>query len=420
MFSCTTNNGTKANGTQIAWLKVSHLPWYGLSKTLTKKSKSLKQNKISIFKDIHKQYLTVTKSTSNGAPELPALSNPKLSGFTDNANNGQIVNYPSTSETARTILSLCQEATISLTVAKARSGNTNGEASSKHPLSAPVHYFVGKDSEIFVNMPPNIQNLLNFSSDNYYSINNAEEKDNRNRDKNNIDSFSKNDTISDDQASSQPTSSSVLCCLTLRPSKWPARHLGSISITGLIETEPSTDVFDEIDGFGNTGMVNHKVNRSLTLHSGARVVRDVSAKIGQFTGRLEDSFKFKPLKCHFFSELDKRFPVVEINADEFLHSTPDILRHSFDDLAPLWNKDHPEDLAIVVAHFLGLPSHEVEFAEVVWVDRLGVFVYAEVLGRPKGILRVPFYRPVLSVRDARAVMTMTAQVAWEALNKYVI
>lgn len=41
------------------------------------------------------------------------------------------------------------------------------------------------------------------------------------------------------------------------------------------------------------------------------------------------------------------------------------------------------------------------YAELLWVDRLGMYVRAEVFGRSATVVRVPFYRPVLDERDAR-------------------
>jgi hypothetical protein len=57
------------------------------------------------------------------------------------------------------------------------------------------------------------------------------------------------------------------------------------------------------------------------------------------------------------------------------------------------------------------------YAELLWVDRLGLYIRAELLEQPPSVVRVPFYRPVLDERDARSVMTMAAQLAWEQVRK---
>jgi hypothetical protein len=58
------------------------------------------------------------------------------------------------------------------------------------------------------------------------------------------------------------------------------------------------------------------------------------------------------------------------------------------------------------------------YAELLWLDRLGMYIRSEVAGRGPEVVRVPFYRPVLDERDARSVITMAAQIAWEAERSY--
>lgn len=58
---------------------------------------------------------------------------------------------------------------------------------------------------------------------------------------------------------------------------------------------------------------------------------------------------------------------------------------------------------------------QMSYAELLWVDRLGMYVRIEMSDgsiEPQ-VVRVPFYRPVLDERDARSVITMAAQIAWE-------
>lgn len=64
-------------------------------------------------------------------------------------------------------------------------------------------------------------------------------------------------------------------------------------------------------------------------------------------------------------------------------------------------------------HFL-----QMSYAELLWVDYLGMYIRAEVDGGEPQVVRVPFYRPVLDERDARSVITMAAQIAWERERAY--
>lgn len=65
-----------------------------------------------------------------------------------------------------------------------------------------------------------------------------------------------------------------------------------------------------------------------------------------------------------------------------------------------------------------VPVLQMLYAELLWVDRLGLYVRAEVLGRHPAVVRVPFYRSVLDERDARSVVTMASHISWEADKKY--
>jgi hypothetical protein len=53
------------------------------------------------------------------------------------------------------------------------------------------------------------------------------------------------------------------------------------------------------------------------------------------------------------------------------------------------------------------------YAELLWIDRLGIYVRSEALGRSPAVVRVPFYRPVLDERDARSVLTMGSHITWD-------
>ena len=60
------------------------------------------------------------------------------------------------------------------------------------------------------------------------------------------------------------------------------------------------------------------------------------------------------------------------------------------------------------------------YAELVWVDRLGMYVRTEADSESPSstVVRVPFFRPVVDVRDVRSVITMAAQLAWEGDRPY--
>ena len=156
-----------------------------------------------------------------------------------------------------------------------------------------------------------------------------------------------------------------------------------------------------------------------------------------------------------------------VSGDDYRAAEPDTLRRSAEDLINVWNSDRAEDIYRIVAGHLGVPLVEVRsggwllrgmgmcsgashkpasrspqeetaantcarivyftlprafqmaYAELLWLDRLGMYIRSEVAGGQHQVVRVPFYRPVLDERDARSVITMAAQLAWESERSYV-
>uniref|UniRef100_A0A7S0RU71 DUF2470 domain-containing protein n=1 Tax=Chlamydomonas leiostraca TaxID=1034604 RepID=A0A7S0RU71_9CHLO len=126
-------------------------------------------------------------------------------------------------------------------------------------------------------------------------------------------------------------------------------------------------------------------------------------------------------KCLYFGGLDQT-PVqgVEVGGDEFRAAESDALKSTAVELIRSWNDERAEDIYRIVSDFLKIPLTEMSYAELLWVDRLGMWVRVEAAGHGDGphVVRVPFYRSVLDERDARSVITMAAQLAWENDRPY--
>lgn len=57
-------------------------------------------------------------------------------------------------------------------------------------------------------------------------------------------------------------------------------------------------------------------------------------------------------------------------------------------------------------------------AEFLWIDRLGVYMRGETVDGESAIVRHAFTRPAIDELDARSLLTMAAQVAWESDRQY--
>jgi len=171
------------------------------------------------------------------------------------------------------------------------------------------------------------------------------------------------------------------CSLKVQPAAYPARALASVTLMGKLgEPLPSVE--------GNQGPSN----------------------IAAYPLQVD--------KCLYFGGMDQ--VQTEVSGEELRAAEPDMLRNDLDELIKTWNDERAEDIYRIVSHFMDIPLIEMNYAELLWVDRLGMYVRVEAANHLDGLViaRVPFYRPVLDERDARSVITMAAQLAWEEERPY--
>ncbi|GBG00252.1 hypothetical protein Rsub_12896 [Raphidocelis subcapitata] len=131
------------------------------------------------------------------------------------------------------------------------------------------------------------------------------------------------------------------------------------------------------------------------------------------------AYKLNVAQCVYYGGLDNSGAGVTVSGEDYRGAEPDTLRRFAGELIGVWNNDRAEDIYRIVAAHLGAALVDMAYAELLWLDRLGMYIRAEVAGGPPQVVRVPFYRPVLDERDARSVITMAAQIAWEAERSYV-
>lgn len=164
------------------------------------------------------------------------------------------------------------------------------------------------------------------------------------------------------------------CSLLVQPTAFPARAVAAVTLMGTI-----------------------KVDEQSASGSAYRMLVD---------------------KAMYFGGLDESSQPEEVDASDLIAAEPDVLRLSAPELVKHWNEERAEDIYRIVSHQLHVPLSEMLYTELLWVDRLGMYVRTEVEGKQPAVVRVPFYRAVLDERDARSVITMAAQIAWEAERPY--
>ncbi|KAI8463347.1 MAG: glutamyl-tRNA reductase binding protein [Monoraphidium minutum] len=131
------------------------------------------------------------------------------------------------------------------------------------------------------------------------------------------------------------------------------------------------------------------------------------------------AYKLHVDQCVYYGGLDNSGVGQAVSGDDYRSAEPDALRKFAEELITAWNTDRAEDIYRIVSAHLGVPLVEMAYAELLWLDRLGMYIRSEVAGGAPEVVRVPFYRPVIDERDARSVITMAAQLAWESERCYV-
>lgn len=227
---------------------------------------------------------------------------------------------PSAAETARTIVNILSEGTLSTLSADGI------------PVGSPVSYTMDKAGSTWVSLSKDAPEVLNLQAN-------------------------------------------ARCSLMVQPMQFPARAVAAVTLVGSIKL-------------------------------------DEAAEAG-------DAYRLQVDKALYFGGLDQSSRVQEVKATDFQAAEPDVLRCSAPDLVKHWNEERAEDIYRIVSHQLHVPLAEMAYVELLWVDRLGMYVRTEVEGKEQpSVVRVPFYRAVLDERDARSVITMAAQIAWEADRPY--
>ncbi|KAG2455008.1 hypothetical protein HYH02_000833 [Chlamydomonas schloesseri] len=160
---------------------------------------------------------------------------------------------------------------------------------------------------------------------------------------------------------------------------------------------------------------------SLMVQAATQPTRAVGAVslMGKVEATADGALPLSIDNCLYFGGLDQGSRGLQVSGEEVAAAEPDVLRKAAPELVAAWNNERAEDIYRIVSDFMGVPLTEMAYAELMWVDHLGMYINTEVAGREAAeVVRVPFYRPVLDERDARSVITMASQIAWERERAY--
>mmetsp|Transcript_11066 Transcript_11066/g.26230 ORF Transcript_11066/g.26230 Transcript_11066/m.26230 type:complete len:335 (+) Transcript_11066:122-1126(+) len=187
------------------------------------------------------------------------------------------------------------------------------------------------------------------------------------------------------------------CSLFVHAPVQPIRSVARVTLMGVVEHIPD----EEMDA-------------AREEHA-----RKNSHAIGVDAPRADDLFmRLKLQRAFYVGGLGTGSAAEEIAPESYSTTSADILAEAAPGLVAYMNRERPLDIARITGDAIEDGNiDDVESAELLWVDRLGVYILANVKDQDR-ILRVNFAHEATDERDAKSSLTMMAQIAWENERSY--
>lgn len=130
-------------------------------------------------------------------------------------------------------------------------------------------------------------------------------------------------------------------------------------------------------------------------------------------------YKLNIEKCFYVGGMGANSAAELLTSEEYVAAEPDALRESAAFLVEQQNSQRAEDVLRICSNACSVRIDEMEHAQLLWIDTLGLYAFTKLIRQEGFVIRVPFLRPVTDERDARSTLTMLAQIAWEQERSYV-
>lgn len=189
------------------------------------------------------------------------------------------------------------------------------------------------------------------------------------------------------------------CSLFVQPEDMPARLLARATLIGRVEKVDDATAEDAARRHGQ-------------LHFGG---------VGVDAPQPTDLFyRLIIERCFYVGGMGSACKAEDLSAEEYKSAEADPLKDHAAALVNYQNKERTEDVLRIASFALGVSLEKLEGAQLLWVDRLGIYLFAATVGGPGAqVVRVTFAREVTDERDAQSTLTMLAQVAWERERNYI-
>eukprot|EP01025_Chloroclados_australasicus_P022419 TRINITY_DN2311_c0_g1_i1.p1 TRINITY_DN2311_c0_g1~~TRINITY_DN2311_c0_g1_i1.p1 ORF type:complete len:310 (+),score=27.01 TRINITY_DN2311_c0_g1_i1:99-1028(+) len=189
------------------------------------------------------------------------------------------------------------------------------------------------------------------------------------------------------------------CSVFVQPMDYPARLLARVTLVGqavLIEDQNEISQYEQ----------RHK-----ELFKGVTGIDSPTDGDQYYRMDVQNVFFVGGFSQQSSAETVSREDYCAAEADPLVDVAPVIISH--------FNEDRKEEVLQIAAGSSEVVFGEVQDAQLLWVDKQGVYLRAQIYGRPSQILRYTFPREVQDDRSARSALTMAAQLAWEKERSYV-
>ncbi|KAK9806842.1 hypothetical protein WJX72_004618 [[Myrmecia] bisecta] len=123
-------------------------------------------------------------------------------------------------------------------------------------------------------------------------------------------------------------------------------------------------------------------------------------------------------RCFYVAGMGAPCKAETLSAADYSAAEPDPLRECAPLLVGHFNSARSEDVMRIGAFAAGRRLEDLAGAELLWVDKLGIYMWVKVAREEGRVIRVQFQRAVQDERDARSVLTMLGQLAWERERNY--
>eukprot|EP01023_Acetabularia_acetabulum_P066646 TRINITY_DN9029_c0_g1_i3.p1 TRINITY_DN9029_c0_g1~~TRINITY_DN9029_c0_g1_i3.p1 ORF type:complete len:310 (+),score=47.70 TRINITY_DN9029_c0_g1_i3:34-963(+) len=188
------------------------------------------------------------------------------------------------------------------------------------------------------------------------------------------------------------------CSVFVQPMDYPARLLARVTLVGkIVEVEDN----EQMAKFEQQHRQLFQASQGIDVPADGDLYYRLQVQNVFFVGGLNQKGAAETVSTSDYCSAE---------ADPLVEIAPVVVEH--------WNSDRKEEVIQMAAGCMGVLFAEVQEAQLLWVDKMGIYMRIQLYGRPSEIVRYAFAREVVDDRSVRSALTMAAQLSWEQERSY--